>query len=191
MAIKVLLNKSRPPVVQALVHGKTFNSCIPSQSDLFTRALKRMKAYSNLDDYRPTLRNKPSGLRQDWHRTTSRSSTSSRSSLPSQSLTLSKSLTLSRSSTLSRPSSQAMPAQSSSSLMLGSPTLSDSPLLDLDHASSLLAMNLPSAISKSSAPLFRGDVVPLVDDVESLGHVHTDAVCISTGFRPFSTILTI
>ena len=41
--------------------------------------------------------------------------------------------------------------------------LPQSPLLELDHMQSLLAMSPPSSMSKTSVPLFQGDLVPLID----------------------------
>ena len=136
------------------------------------RALKRMKSYGDLNDVRPTLQNKPSGLKQDWCRTTSKSS--ARSSTPSRSSTLSKSSTLSRSSTHLQQVS-AVHDQSGSSSMLASPTFSDSPLPEFDHSSSLLSIAPPPVANKLSMPLFCGDLVPLIDE-QSAEHV-PNVVC--------------
>lgn len=179
------LGKNGLPVVALRIHGKSLNILFTLCNSLSpSRALKRTKAYQDLNDVRPTLRNKPSGLKQDWHRTASASSARSMSSTPStssKSSTLSKSSAFSRSSTLSRSSTsrqQGFPTQtqsgpSSVAATLASPTFSDSPLPDLDHTSSLLAMSPPPVVGRSSMPLFREGLVSPVDE----DHILTDAVC--------------
>lgn len=107
-----------------------------------SRALKRSKAYGDLEDVRPTLRNKPSGLKPGWHRTVAGSPTPYRQA-------------------------SSTPTRSSSSSTLAPPTSPDSLLLESDHASSLQAMSPPS---KTRSPLFQGDLVPLIDqDATSRG----------------------
>ena len=112
-----------------------------------------MKAYANLEDVRPTIRNKPSGLKSDWHRTVSNAS------MPRQQMPIKY-------------------AQSDSLSASTSSSLSQSPLLDSDHSLSLLAMSPPSTVSDSSMPLFRGDLVPLIDKkaMEYQGHALASVV---------------
>ena len=124
------------------------------------RALKRAKAYTNLEDTRPTVRNKPSGLKSDWYRTVVTSpSTSHHRMLASHT----------RSSSLSA----STPTSTSSSIP-------PSPLLDSDQAMSLIAVSPPSTVSKQFMPPFYGDLVLLVDRkaAERQGHMQPDVVCI-------------
>ena len=163
-----LLNKNRGRAAVFLIHSNLSDSRIThliTHLD-YSRTLKRTKAYVNLNDVQPTLWNKPLGLKQDWHRTSSKSSTPSRSSTPSTSSARSQ-LVL------------APYPQSCSSSMLVSPTFSESSLPEYDHTSSLLAISPPPVPSKSSMPLFCGDLVPLIDkkSLEYQEHTHTNVVC--------------
>ena len=152
MIVTLLLDRNELPEAAFLIPSTSFNlprihSCDSLNLLNLHRDLKCRKAYSNLMDIWPTLRNKPSGLKSDWYRTVSGSSGSSRSS---------------RSST---PHQQVLAAHSHSSSL----SMSASPLLpelhspNFDHTSSLLAMSPLPVISKSSMPLFHGDLVPLID----------------------------
>ena len=165
-------NESKAAVF--LVHGKSPGPYYLPVSDPSNpyRAVKRAKAYNNLEDVRPTLRNKPSGLKSDWHRTVSGSS---RSSTPHRQV-LANHAHSSSSSTLASP----VAARSSSSSMSASPMIPESPSPEFDHASSLLAMTPLPVIAKSSKPLFFGDLVPFIDEqaMEHKGHAHPNAVCI-------------
>lgn len=125
-------------------------------------ALKRHKAYSALEDVRPTLKNKPSGLRVDWHSTVTRSHVPHRP--PSM--------------------STAHTRSSSSSTLSMSPSTLSSPSLEFDHASSLLALSPSPVSSKSSSPPSYGNLVPLVDSKmlgvhRHDGRSHSPVVCIS------------
>ena len=119
-------------------------------------ALKRTKAYRNLEDVHPTLRDKPSGLQSDWHRTVSKSSASHHRTPAVHARSSSSSFQSSSSSVQSSSSS----VQSSSSSALMSPA---APIHDgFDHTSSLLAM-LPPPAGSSLSPLSRRDLVPPID----------------------------
>ena len=110
-----------------------------------------MKAYSNLEDVHPTLRNKPSGLRADWPNAVKPSASRQRSSTV---------YPQSGSSSTSRSRSSL----SSTSLSLPTIPQSPPPELDSDHVSSLLAISPPPIFSKvSSPPSFYGNVVPVID----------------------------
>ena len=113
------------------------------------RAPKRTKAYTNLEDFRPTVRNKPSGLKLDWPRTVSRLSQG-----PIKH---------------TRSSSSSTPASTSSSLP-------HSPPPESDHTLSLLAISPPS-ISRTSQPLFCGDLVPLIDSDRKANGLPANMVC--------------
>ena len=111
-----------------------------------------------LEDVRPTLRNKPSGLKADWLKTTLKRTVPHRQvSTHTQS--------------------------SSSSTLLSSPMIPQSPPpeLELDHMSSLLAVSPPPIFSKSSSPpSFHGNIVPLIDAKARVAHQEHDqlpAVC--------------
>ena len=118
-------------------------------------ALKRTKAYSTLEDVRPTLRNKPAGLRADWNKTASRSSTPH------------------------RPVSRIQSSSLSTSRLLPSTPLSPSP--ESDHFSSLLAISPSPGIGRSSSPPPHGTLVPLIDSKMTgrHGRDHPPAVRIS------------
>jgi hypothetical protein len=117
-----------------------------------------MRAYGNvLEDVRPTLRNKPSGLKADW------CSAVSKSSIPHQSSTThTRSISSSSSSTF--PTYTRSISSSSSSTFPTSPMVPQSPALEFDHMSSLLAIS-PPAFSKSySPPSFRRNPVLLINE---------------------------
>lgn len=97
-----------------------------------------------LEDVRPTLRNKPSGLKADWYSTMSRPSVSHQPS----------------STVYTRSSSS-----SSSSMLSTSPTVPQSPAQEFDHMSSLLAVSPPS---------FHGNSAPFVNDLFSLPRAYKD-----------------
>jgi hypothetical protein len=136
------------------------------------RALKRTKAYSTLEDVRPTLRNKPSGLKADWHRIASNTS-----SPRQQVLTMHARSNSNARSSSNTPSSSHV--QSSSSSMLASPTIPESPLLEYDHTMSLLAVSPPHIAHRPSVPPFHGDLVPLIDKdaAESQERPNPSKVC--------------
>ena len=69
LTITSSLGRNEPQVPALPTHGKPpRHTCLRSHLTLsINRALKRTKAYSTLEDVRPTLRNKPSGLKADWH----------------------------------------------------------------------------------------------------------------------------
>lgn len=145
-----------------LTHGKSpthifIHTCASLSLD---RALKRTKAYSALEDLRPTIRNKPSGLKTDWHKTVKRPVLHQRVS-----------------------TAHAQSGSSgSSSTFLSSPTVPRSPLpdLDSDHVSSLLAISPPPIFS---APSLYGETYqePYQE------HEHLIAVCISSRHTHFGT----
>jgi hypothetical protein len=131
----------------------SFQGPSPPVSDLaphcLYRALKRTKAYSTLEGVRPTLRNKPSGLRADWPNIVKPSTSRQR---------LSTTYTQSPSSSTSRSSS------SSTSLLSPATPRSPPPELNSNHVSSLLAISPPPIFSNaSSPPSFFGNVVPVID----------------------------
>lgn len=101
----------------------------------FARALKRTKAYSDLDDTRPTLRDKPSGLKTGWYRGVVKPFVSQKA-----------------------PPSHG---RSSSSSTLVSSADSRSPVSDSDHTSYLTAKTPQLSLHRMSA--FREDLVPLLD----------------------------
>ena len=148
--------------VPVATHGKLpRNNFVYYYSSLnMYRALKRTKAYSNLEDVRPTVRNKPSGLQQGWLRTISKSSmpvscssTSATSSTPSRSSTPWSS----SSSTLVSPSPSSLSvARSSSSLTLVSPSPSS------------LSRALPTVLQSPLLESFPGSPTLLVD--RKVGH---------------------
>lgn len=118
-----------------------------------------MKGYSTVEDVRPTLRNKPSGLKPDWHHTVSKPSTS-------------------------RQPAPIVHARSSSSLTLVSPTVSHSSLPDYDHTSSLLAISPSPNFGKVSSPPFHGKLVLLIDDAaRHQGHPLPSTVGIFDRYR--------
>ena len=132
-------------------------------------ALKRNKAYSTLEDVRPTLKNKPSGLRIDWH------STVTKSSVPRQPTPT----THARSSSSSTPTSTATTRSSSSSTPLMSPPTPSSPPPEFDHTSLLLALSPLSPFSiygQLSPPPSHGNLVPLVDSRVRHRYGHSPAV---------------
>ena len=70
-----LPDKNVPQTAVFKILGKLFSFVVGSGPELNScRTLKRTKAYANLEDVRPTIRNKPSGLKSDWHRTVSNAS---------------------------------------------------------------------------------------------------------------------
>ena len=112
---------------------------LPCNSDTnFARALKRSKAFYDLEDTRPTLRNKPSGLKSDWHRVATKSSTF-------------------------HPMAPSVHRRTSSSSTLASLARPRSPS-DFDHMSSTVAMSPPPSMHNSSSPAFQGDMVFLIDE---------------------------
>ena len=117
-----------------------------------------MKAYSTLEDVHPTLWNKPSGLKSDWHNTAMKSST------PRQ------------------QASNTYAQSSSSSVLTASPVTPQPPLQEFEHMSLLLALSPPPIFSKlSSLPSFCGTLVPLIDEKAvqvDQEHTHSPAVCI-------------
>ena len=168
MAVPPDLDENEPRAKVFLTHGE-----LPKQTpahircrlilagSFFPSMLKRTKRCDLLEDVRPTLRNKPSGLRPEWHRTVSRSSTPRKQAPPS-----------------GPPPSSSLTSMSSVS---ASPTIprSRSPDLELDHTSSLLAMSPPSP-SQMFLPLSHRDSVSLVDK-KPINHqelVNPNAVCI-------------
>ena len=137
------------------IHGKLLDSPQLRGSQLnFCSTLKRMKAYANLEDVRPTIRNKPSGLRSDWHRTASKLPASHQQAFPKHA----------RSSSL---------ASTSSSIPL-------SPVSEPNHSLSLVAVSPPSNVSTSFSPPFYGDLVPIIDRkaANPLGPGQVNTVCI-------------
>ena len=166
------------------------------------RALKRTKGYNTFKDVRPTLRNKPSGLKSDWRRTVSGPSTSHHQALVVHAQPRSTSMSPAVSRSLSHrqtPIVHAQPRSTSTSPVVShslshrqtlivdtrpsslststSPTVSHSSLPDCDHTSSLLAMSPPPTFSKVPSPPSHGRLVPLID--KKLGHDHArpSAVC--------------
>ena len=128
---------------------------LPTSLYLFS-ALKRTKAYSVLEDVRPTLRNKPSGLKTDWYDTVSKSSAP-------------------------RWQASNICTPSSSSTSMGSPATPQSPSQEFEHISSLLAVSPPPIFSKSSSsPSFHGKIVPLIDEKSMGSHTRSVVVCISS-----------
>lgn len=161
------LGKNVPQAAVFPIHGKLFkiHSFMFVNSLDIHRALKRTKGYSSIEDTRPTLRNKPSGLKTDWHHTVSNSP------VPHQRASM----------THARSSSSSMThARSSSSSMLTSPSLPQSPLPEFDHSSSLLAISPPPIFGKvsSSSIQFHGNLVPLIDEKDAgfQEHVHSNMV---------------
>lgn len=149
-------DKSEPQVLPSLIPGKLSSVCSrpshPSPNAL--SALKRTKAYSNLANIRPTLKDKPSGLKAGW-----------RGAAKQPVLHRQVSKTYARSS------------PSSSSTLLSSVGISRSPPpeLELDHTSSMLAVSPPPIFSKlSSPPSFHGNVVPLVDAKAEMSQGHSN-----------------
>ena len=139
------------------------------------RALKRTKAYNNLEDVRPTIRNKPSGLKVDWHRSVSKPS------MPHHQVSVRHPRSTSMSVSSSSLSASSSSSLASSSSISASPTLSQSPPQEFsDHALSLLALSPPRNLSQSSIPPFHGSLESLDDEraVEHQENVLTDAVCI-------------
>ena len=117
------------------------------------RSLKCTKAYKNLEEIRPTLQNKPSGMKADWRKTVKQPA-------PRR--------------TTSRTYSRSQPG-SSSSVLSSSTTIrqSPSPDLELDHTSSMLAFSSPPIFSKlHSPPSFHGNIVPLVDAKATVDRGH-------------------
>lgn len=112
------------------------------------RTLKRMKAYGNLEDTRPTLRNKPSGLKPDWCHSASQTPTPYTHSRSSSALSI---------ATL--------------------PVVPWSSLPEPDHTSSLLAVSPPSSFRGSSVPVFHGDLVTLADERTPVYPKHLSKVC--------------
>ena len=112
---------------------------LPHKSNAnFARALKRSKAFYNLEDTHPTLCNKPSGLKSDWHRVATKSSTF-------------------------HPGAPSVHHRTSSSSTLASLTHSRSPS-DFDHMSSTVAMSPPPSLHNLSSPAFQGNSVFLIDE---------------------------
>ena len=112
-----------------------------------------MKAYKNLEEIRPTLQNKPSGMKADWWKAVKQPA--SRQMTP-------------------RTYSRSQPG-SSSSVILSSTMIHQSPPpdLELDHMSSMLAFPSPPIFSKlHSPPLFHGNAVPLVDAKAAVDQGH-------------------
>ena len=74
--IKFSPGRNEPQVAVTPIHGTSLNVALvyTRNSPALLSALKRTKGYKTVEDVRPTLRNKPSGLRPDWHRTVSNSS---------------------------------------------------------------------------------------------------------------------
>lgn len=101
--------------------------------------MKRAKEYSALEDYRPTLRNKLSGLNSNWHCVAPKSTTHRQ-----------------RVSAHARASSSSMSTPSLS-------TPSPSPYTEFDHTLSLVALSPPTD-GKRSPPPFHGALVPLIDE---------------------------
>ena len=129
--------------------------------------VKRTKAYTNLEDVRLTIRNKPSGLKSDWYRTVVSNPSTPRHQVSAKHA---------RSSSLSVSTSSSLPPSS-----IPPSSIPPSPLLESDRALSLIAVSPPSNISQQQfSPPFYGDLVPLIDK-KSVGyqeHAGTDAVCI-------------
>ena len=117
------------------------------------RSLKRTKAYKNLEEIRPTLRNKSSGMKPDWRK-------SVKQSTPRR--------------MASGTCSRGQPG-SSSSVLSSSTAIHQSPPpdLELDHTSSMLAFSSPPIFSKlHSPPPFHGNIVPLVDAKATVDRGH-------------------
>jgi hypothetical protein len=141
LVIKPSLEKSELQVATCRMLGTLTTLNTPGPG-LYDRALKRSKAYSTIEDVRPTLRNKPSGLKADWH------STVSKPSLPR------------KQASKSHARSSSSFASSSSSVVPRSP----SPEPDYNHISFLLATTPPPIFSRmTSPPLFCGNIVPVID----------------------------
>lgn len=104
-------------------------------------ALKRTKEFQALQNVRPTLRNKPSGLKSDWVRTVS-----SKSSVRHQPAS-SVHRRMSSSSTLKSPAASSF-----------SPSFSPS---ESDHTSTLVAMSPIQGSTNRFSPPFYGDLVPI------------------------------
>ena len=163
--IKFSLGKNGPQATALPIHGMTLNIALVYIRDLpaVCSALKRTKGYSTLEEVRPTLRNKPSGLKPDWHRTVSGPSGSRQ-----------------------RPASAVIPQSSSSSLASMSPGVHYSPPPEFDHTSSLLAMS-PPVFSRGSLPPLHGNFTPPVNEpMEYPEHARSFTVCISS---PLPTLL--
>jgi hypothetical protein len=135
-------NEPQVPLSQTL--GKLFSIAPVIVHALLYRysALKRTKAYSALEDVRPTLRDKPAGLRADWHNTVSRSSA------PRQSTA--RHLRSTSSSTLS-------------STLSTSPSTPSPPPPEFNHVSSLLAISPPPVFSQGSPFSLYRSPIPFVD----------------------------
>ena len=149
MMIMPTPDKNDVRVKPSPIHGKLLNTdCVflySWKARLTHRALKCTKAYSVLEDVQLTLQDKPSGLKPDWHYTISRSSTPGMMHAQSSS---------------SSTSASTIYTQTDSSSTAASPVFSQSPLLNSDHALSLLAMSPPSQFSKPSHPVFLLDEKP-------------------------------
>lgn len=130
-------------------------TCIGSCLQLNScRVLKRTKAYANLEDIRPTIRNKPSGLKLDWHRT------ALKPPMPHQQVSLKHTWSSSLASTLS--------------------SVPPSPVLESNHTLSLLAMSPLSSVSEPPPSLSHGDLVPAIDRaaIKWKEPAQVDVVCI-------------
>ena len=156
-----------PQRALSLTHGKLFNAYDFNFTphSVCTRAVKRTRGYAALEDVRPTLRNKPAGLKPDWYRTVSNSPALSRQAsivhTQSGSSSMPNSMVSKSSAPQSAPRRQALivHTQSGSSSMLMSPESPPPDYGQFDHTSSLLAISPPI----SPSPPFRGDFVPLID----------------------------
>jgi hypothetical protein len=159
------LGKNELRAVASLTPGKFL--CPPVHSHVLTypnRALKRTKAYSVIEDVHPTLRNKPSGLRTDWHNTVGLPA-------PRQRVPLAHA----RSSSSSGSSSSSVYASSSMVPQSPEPDLD----LDFDHTSSLLAISPPPHFGRlPPSPPFYGNSVPLIDAKAPTYQQHGHAIMV-------------
>jgi hypothetical protein len=136
------------PQVPASIHGNASKLSLMCLSlSQCCSALKRTKEFKPLENTRPTLRNKPSGLRSDWHRMVTSKSPA-------------------------RPQPTLSTSSHSSSLSVAiSPTTPSFSLFESDHTSSLIAMTPLPNPTKQPSPLYYGDLVPL-PGTDALGNGH-------------------
>jgi hypothetical protein len=164
------------PVQASLTHGKPYMFSTSCLSLNYYSDLKRTKEFQALENVRPTLQNKPSGLRPDWHHTVSSKPSSSKPSAHHQPSSSAHHRTSSPSTFVSpTPSARhqlmlSTHHRTSSSSTLVSPTISSFSPLESDHASTLVAMSPSSSLTKHYSPPFYGDLVPLTDTNVENGH---------------------